>query len=107
MHKLSALLIPVFFVVMTLSGGHAMAAKWKDGEEVSVKWKGEWYHGVVLKKKGDKYRVHYKGWAASWDEDVAKSRIRKLPKFNVGFTAEVDWKGSWYINGEVKNRLSW
>lgn len=46
------------------------------GSRVDVNWKGTWYQGKILSKSGNNYRVHYIGWASSWDENVTASRLR-------------------------------
>ncbi len=46
------------------------------GAPVLVEWKGRWWDGTVLEVKGARrWRIHYDGWSASWDEDVGPSRI--------------------------------
>lgn len=52
------------------------AAAWKAGDSVDVNWKGTWYQGRVLSVSGSQYRIHYIGWASSWDETVPASRLR-------------------------------
>lgn len=51
-------------------------AKWKVGEAVDVNWNGAWYQANVVSLAPGKYRVHYVGYANSWDEWVPASRIR-------------------------------
>lgn len=46
------------------------------GDKVDVNWNGSWWKGEVLALKGDKFRVHYVGWSANWDEDVPSARLR-------------------------------
>jgi hypothetical protein len=45
-------------------------------EAVQVEWEGEWWPAVVLKAEGGRYRVHYVGYAESWDEWVTAGRVR-------------------------------
>ena len=53
------------------------ASKYKMGDGVDVLWNGAWYEGTVLAvATGDKYRIHYSGYASSWDEWVTLARIR-------------------------------
>lgn len=47
-------------------------------EKVEVEWKGKWYKGTILEANGKNYKIHYDGYASSWDEVVAATRIRKL-----------------------------
>jgi len=51
-------------------------AKWKVGDAVDANWNGAWYQATVVALAPGKYRVHYAGYAASWDEWVAGSRLR-------------------------------
>jgi len=51
-------------------------AKWKVGDAVDANWNGAWYQANVIALAPGKYRVHYVGYAASWDEWVAESRLR-------------------------------
>ena len=46
--------------------------------EIEVEWKGNWWPETVLKKDGEKTRIHYVGYGAEWDEWVTAERIRPL-----------------------------
>ncbi len=47
------------------------------GDKVAVNWKGTWYDATIISQASSRtYRVHYTGWASSWDEDVDVSTIR-------------------------------
>lgn len=67
-------------IKVTSSSGAAPAAvtaSFKEGDPVSVLWKGTWYPASVLKVLGGgRYRIHYDGYDASWDENVGPSRIK-------------------------------
>lgn len=54
----------------------AAARVFKVGDKVDVNWKGAWYQGQVIGTPGGQFRVHYTGFAASWDENVPSSRLR-------------------------------
>src|SRR6266550_5384681 len=54
----------------------SQVATWKQGDHVEVQWKGDWYQAEVLEVKGNQFKVHYDGYASSWDEWVENSRIR-------------------------------
>lgn len=54
------------------------AATFAVGSKVDVNWKGTWYQAKILSKSATGYRVHYIGWASSWDENVTASRVRKF-----------------------------
>lgn len=47
---------------------------------LQVEWQGRWYPAQILKQEGQKYFIHYPGYAASWDEWVGPDRIRGLKK---------------------------
>ncbi len=52
---------------------------WSVGDRVDVEWNGTWWKGEILEVRGgNMYKVHYTGWASSWDEVVAGRRIRPL-----------------------------
>lgn len=53
-------------------------SEFKVGDVVEVEWKGSWYKANVLEVKDGKYKIHYEGYDASYDEEVGKERIRKL-----------------------------
>lgn len=54
-------------------------SSWKVGDRVDVEWNGTWWKGEILEaRSGNMYKVHYTGWASSWDEVVTSARIRPL-----------------------------
>lgn len=47
------------------------------GEYVWVEWEGRNYPAYIIEKKGEtRYRVHFEGYEARWDEDVTLDRIK-------------------------------
>jgi CHAT domain-containing protein/Tfp pilus assembly protein PilF len=54
----------------------AQQTTWKVGDRIEVQWQGDWYKAEVIEVKGTQYKIHYVGYAASWDEWIDKSRIR-------------------------------
>jgi hypothetical protein len=47
------------------------------GEHVWVEWDGRDYPAYIIEKKGaTRFRVHYDGYDARWDEDVTLDRIK-------------------------------
>jgi hypothetical protein len=44
--------------------------------QAEVEWQGTWWPAEVVKTNGDRYYIHYTGWANSWDEWVSPDRIR-------------------------------
>ncbi len=56
----------------TLSSSYAV------GDAVDVQWGGKWWKGQILESRGGgQYKIHYVGWASSWDEVVPSSRLRR------------------------------
>lgn len=59
------------------SGSAAPAQpSFRAGQAVQVQWQGSWYPARILQVGQGRYRVHYEGWADSWDEWVTADRIR-------------------------------
>ena len=54
----------------------ATPAGWRVGDEVMVYWKGSWYPASVISASPGRWKIHYDGYAKSWDEWVDSSRIR-------------------------------
>ncbi len=49
------------------------------GDHVLVLWEGKEYPAAILTPTGpSKFRVHYDGYDAVWDEDVSKDRLKGL-----------------------------
>ncbi|MBF0457278.1 MAG: hypothetical protein HQK99_05220 [Nitrospirae bacterium] len=65
----------VTFTVGSASQGPGSSGN-REGDPVSVKWKGTWYPAHVLKAKGDQTYIHYDGYDNSWDEWVGPDRIK-------------------------------
>jgi len=53
------------------------------GERVEVEWQGNWYRAVILETRGARYRIHYLGYGAEWDEWVDAARLRHAPTTSV------------------------
>ncbi|WP_417851683.1 hypothetical protein [Thalassoglobus sp.] len=53
-----------------------MASQLKKGQVVLVRWNTSWFPADVLKVASNSVRIHYRGWAESWDEDVPIDRIQ-------------------------------
>jgi hypothetical protein len=45
-------------------------------KQIEVAWGQSWWPAEILQVRGDKYLIHYTGYAASWDEWVGRDRIR-------------------------------
>jgi hypothetical protein len=51
--------------------------KWKKGDKVMVEENGTWYKAEILDAKpGNKYYIHYEGYASSYDLWVNKDRVK-------------------------------
>ncbi len=96
--RLSTLLAVVFLLV----SAQALAADFKVGDAVDVKWKGDWYPASVIDAKPGQWKVHYDGYGSSWDEWVTQDRIRARAaaatgaSWRVGDKVRVSWKGAFY-----------
>ena len=54
-----------------------VGAPYKVGDKLNVEWKGVTYPATVIGVPGaNQYKIHYDGYAASWDEVVGPSRIK-------------------------------
>ncbi len=63
---------------VTASGGSPATGGYVAGQAVEVLWNGTWYASSIVRVNGNgTYRIHYTGWADSWDEDVGPDRIRR------------------------------
>jgi hypothetical protein len=45
-------------------------------ERVEVLWENDWYPATILEVKDSKYKIHYVGYGAEWDEWVDAARLR-------------------------------
>jgi uncharacterized caspase-like protein len=46
---------------------------------VEVEWENNWYPATILEKKGSRYKIHYIGYGAEWDEWIDAARLRRRP----------------------------
>ncbi|MFN2511242.1 MAG: tetratricopeptide repeat protein [Pyrinomonadaceae bacterium] len=79
LHSVRLLLFTIFSFSIVISSAVYVAAQertWKAGDRVEVQWQGDWYQAAVIEVKGNQYKIHYDGYASSWDEWVDNSRIR-------------------------------
>jgi hypothetical protein len=70
--------LPTIEATATATGTTAAGEKsaYQVGDKISVKWNGQIYASTVLAVlPNDKYKIHYTGWASSWDETVGLDRI--------------------------------
>ncbi len=59
-------------------GNKSQVSLFKLGDRVRVDWKGTVYPAVIVAVLGnERYRVHYEGYDANWDENVEVSRIQR------------------------------
>jgi hypothetical protein len=78
----------------------ASDSKFTKDQKVEVKWGSTWYKATILEVQGDKYKVHYDGWDAKWDQEVGPAKVRepqgvKYP-WKKDDKVEVQWKKEWY-----------
>ena len=52
-------------------------SKYNVGDTIYVRWKDSWWIAEIRKVKGNKWKIHYKGHSALWDEWVGTDRIRE------------------------------
>ncbi len=72
---LAGLRLTLLLVVAALSV--ACQEPYRVGEHVWVEWEGRDYPAYLLEKRGrSRFRVHYDGYDARWDEDVTLDRIK-------------------------------
>jgi hypothetical protein len=73
---------PLRLAPYLVSGTLALAsckAKYGVGDHVLVQWEGNDYPAYIVDApKPSKFKVHYDGYDAVWDEEVAKDRIKGL-----------------------------
>jgi hypothetical protein len=84
------LLVALFFSFSFLLA--SAQNKYVKNQKVEVEWKGKWYKATVLEVKDNGYRIHYEGYASSWDETVPATRIRSAGSENS--TAVVEKKST-------------
>ena len=52
-------------------------SSYKVGDKVQVLWQEKWYPATILEVINGKYKIHYDGWEAKWDEVVDVKRMKK------------------------------
>lgn len=59
-------------------GNKLSNSTFRQGDRVKVDWKGSFYPATIVEVLGnERYRVHYDGYDANWDENVDISRIQR------------------------------
>lgn len=46
-------------------------------ERVQIEWRGMWWPGVILKRRGARFLVRYEGYGKEWDEWVTEARLKR------------------------------
>lgn len=67
--------IKMMFSLLVLAVG-LHAAEFKAGDKIEINYSGKWYPGEVVEAKDGKFKVHYAGYSAAWDEWAAAERVR-------------------------------
>lgn len=93
----------------------AQGALCKVGDHAQVLWGGKWWSAQVLavNAKGNKCKIHYKGYGSKWDEWVGPNRIRISGKsasgsspatvagvYTAGQNVKILWGNKWW-NGKI------
>ena len=72
----------------------------RQGERIEVEWKEKWFRAEISESSEDRCKIHYIGFADSWDEWVGPDRMRPFqPKhIDEGTSVDVRWgkEGKWY-----------
>jgi hypothetical protein len=88
----------------------AQTANYRTGEDVEVLSSGTWYKAKVLEAKTGQYKIHYEGWASSWDEWVGPDRIRRTPGYSADARAKWgpldEWRGGYSVGDMVYFSIS-
>jgi len=68
------------------------------GDYAECEWEGRWWRVLLLAAEEGRYRVHYLGYDASWDEWVPLARLRppRGADARPGDKVEVEWQGRWW-----------
>lgn len=53
-----------------------MEPRYKVGDDVQVLWKGKWWPASVIGLGEGRWKIHYDGYEASWDEWVGRDRMK-------------------------------
>lgn len=63
---------------MPQSAGATVQSVYKIADQVKVEWKSAFYPATIIAVLGnERYRVHYDGYDANWDEEVDFARIQR------------------------------
>jgi len=83
------------------------AQEYKVGELVeAADYRGVWYKSKIADVDADKYRVHFFGFDAAWDEWVTSEKIRYSEDYDFGREVEVEQNGVWYKALIVDSRFN-
>lgn len=102
--KRNYLILPVFLsVFLMFSGIHAQASGSRNNSSYSVNelveaadYRGVWYKSKIVGIDQDKYKIHFFGFDAAWDEWVTTDKIRYSDDDEFGTEVEVEQRGVWY-----------
>ncbi len=89
----------------TLAEINPSALKYEVGERCEIEHQGKWYGGRIEQVKGaDLFYVSWDGYAASYNSDVPKNRLRPMtPIANVPYIVAKRGAGAVLVKGNVKN----
>jgi len=63
---------------MFIVAAESKKTAWKSGDAVEVEWQGKWFKAKIVETNGEDFKIHYSGYADTFNESVAPSRIRSL-----------------------------
>jgi hypothetical protein len=97
---LAALLVAALMVLLAgccqkLVPG-ASGCGYDTGSQVEVLWNGHYYKAAVIETRASECKVHYTGWASSYDEWATSARMRADHDLAIGEPIEVEWKGKYW-----------
>lgn len=70
-------LVTTFAMACPVEAPAQAADRFSVGDSVSIQWSASWWPGRVLAVDGERYRIRYDGYDASWDEWVTAERLRR------------------------------
>ena len=98
----------VNWALATLLTTSLLAAPWKKGDKLEIKWGETWYRAEVLEVDGERYKVRYDGYSAAWDEWATAAKLRDIVVATTaaapvaGTPAGAAAAGAWKVDDRVE-----
>jgi hypothetical protein len=72
--------------------------RWRVGDFAEAQWKEKWWRVEVLDAEKERWKVHYLGFEAAWDEWLQAARLRAPTPLarTKGEAVEIEWKKKWW-----------